>query len=237
MALSAFGLLGLGFTRPQGQRGFHTLAAAVCFTASIAYFCMASDLGAVAIQVEFVRGGTLGENWQQVGVQDPTRSIWVCQTTLGQCQARPADQRLQYARYIDWTITTPLLLLELLLCTGLPLSEIFMTIFMDIVMIETGLIGALVASVYKWGLFAFGCAALVYIWYVLLGPALVSASHLGPEFKKAYVGSAAVLSFLWLLYPVAWGLCDGGNVITPTSSVFPSVVAHRKYVLTCETTQ
>ena len=30
-----------------------------------------------------------------------------------------------YARYIDWTITTPLLLLEILLATGLPLTEIF----------------------------------------------------------------------------------------------------------------
>lgn len=67
-------------------------------------------------------------------------------------------------RYIDWTITTPLLLLELLLCTGLPLSEIITCIFMDIVMIVTGLVGALVASSYKWGFFTFGvsiCSSLI----------------------------------------------------------------------------
>jgi bacteriorhodopsin len=91
---------------------------------------MASDLGDVPIVVEWVRGGTLGANWVAQGVQNPTRAIW-------------------YARYIDWTITTPLLLLELLLVTGLPLSQIFSVLFFDILMIETGLIGALVRSRYK----------------------------------------------------------------------------------------
>jgi len=106
MLVSAIGLFGLSFTRPMGERAFHELAAAICFTASIAYFAMASDLGATAVQVEYIRGGTLGQNWVDVGVQNPTRSIW-------------------YARYIDWTITTPLLLLELAFTTGLPLSQIF----------------------------------------------------------------------------------------------------------------
>lgn len=118
-----------------------------------------------------------------------------------------------YARYIDWVITTPALLLELVMATGLPLSDIIALIFFDEVMIITGLIGALVVSVYKWGYFAFGCAALVYIWWILLGPALKSATRLGPEFKTAYMGSAIYLSFIWLLYPIAWGLADGGNVI------------------------
>lgn len=25
--------------------------------------------------------------------------------------------------------------------------------------------------------------------------------------------------FIWLLYPIAWGLCEGGNVITPNDEV------------------
>lgn len=55
--------------------------------------------------------------------------------------------------------------------------------------------------------------------YVLLVPGRTSANNLSPEIRKAYLGSVAVLSFLWLLYPVAWGLADGGNVITPTSEM------------------
>lgn len=61
-----------------------------------------------------------------------------------------------YVRYIDWFITTPLLLLDLLLTAGLPWPTIFFIIMVDEIMIVTGLVGALVTSVYKWGYFAFG---------------------------------------------------------------------------------
>ncbi|BGP53312.1 hypothetical protein JCM8202v2_000871 [Rhodotorula sphaerocarpa] len=157
-----------------------------------ALFALASDLGSTPIYVEWKRGSTVP------GM--PTRQIW-------------------YARYIDWTITTPMLLLELLLTTGLPLSQIFIVIFFDIVMIETGLVGALVRSRYKWGFYSFGCMALFLIWYFLLFPARASAARLGSGFYKAYIISASILSFLWLLYPISWGLCEGGNVISVDSEM------------------
>ncbi|KAJ9479157.1 Protein YRO2 [Pseudozyma hubeiensis] len=175
----------------RGERAFHYLSAAILATASVAYFSMASDLGATPIRVEFNNYGPA-----MVGGARPTRSIW-------------------YARYIDWTITTPLLLLEILLVSGLPLSTVFITIFFDLVMIITGLIGALVESTYKWGYYTMGCVAMFYVFWVIYGPGLKSASHLGDDFKKAYLYSSLVLTILWTLYPVAWGLADGGNVISP----------------------
>ena len=69
---------------------------------------MASDLGATPVQVEWVRGAASG------GYPVPYRQVW-------------------YARYIDWTITTPMLLLELLLTTGLPLSQLFIVRFLVLV--------------------------------------------------------------------------------------------------------
>lgn len=80
---------------------------------------MASNLGYTPIAVEF--------NGEREGL---TRAIW-------------------YVRYIDWVITTPFLLLELVLATGLPLSDIVALIFFDEVMIITGLVGSLVVSSYK----------------------------------------------------------------------------------------
>ncbi|BGP13102.1 hypothetical protein JCM10213_000895 [Rhodosporidiobolus nylandii] len=200
MLVSAIGLFAWGRTRPIGERAFHELGSALCFTASIAYFAMASDLGSTPIAVEFIRSGSLGENWTALGVARPTRSIW-------------------YARYIDWTITTPMLLLELVLATGLPLSQIFTVIFFDIAMIETGLIGALVASRYKWGFYVMGCVALFVIWYILLVPGRASAARLGSDYSTVYLRSTIVLSVLWLVYPVIWGVADGGNLITPTSEM------------------
>lgn len=66
-----------------------------------------------------------------------------------------------YVRYIDWVITTPALLLELVLATGLPLSDIIALIFFDEVMIITGLVGALVASSYKVGISCSGDSAFI----------------------------------------------------------------------------
>jgi len=190
MAVSAIAMTFWQHTRIRGQKAFHTLPIAILTTASIAYFAMASDLGSTPVMAEYFGGDH--QNYAGLGA---TRAIW-------------------YVRYIDWTITTPLLLLELLLATGLPTTDVFICVFMDLTMIITGLVGALVASSYKWGFFAFGCAALLYVWWILLGPARVSAGLLGTDVRSAYTKSAALLSFLWLLYPIAWGLSDGGNVIT-----------------------
>ncbi|CBQ73003.1 related to YRO2-putative plasma membrane protein, transcriptionally regulated by Haa1p [Sporisorium reilianum SRZ2] len=175
----------------RGERAFHYLSAAILATASVAYFSMASDLGATPIRVEYTYYGPAEINGAR-----PTRSIW-------------------YARYIDWTITTPLLLLEILLVSGLPLSTVFITIFFDLVMIITGLIGALVESTYKWGYFTMGSVAMFYVFWVIYGPGLKSASHLGADFKKSYLHSSLVLTVLWTLYPIAWSICDGANIASP----------------------
>jgi len=191
MLFSDFVVLIWHFMIPRGQRVFHQLSMIILTTAAIAYFTMASDLGFANIATEFSGGGFPADTYRQ---------IW-------------------YTRYIDWVITTPALLLTLVMATGLPLSDIITLAFFDLVMIITGLVGALVESNYKWGFYTFGCAALFYIWFVLIGPARTSAGILGPDFRKAFTGSAAILSFLWLLYPIAWGLADGGNVISPDSEM------------------
>ena len=74
--------------RPTGARAFHNVSIVVLMTASVAYFCMASDLGAVPIAVEFVRQKSVLYTGDAATVY---RSIW-------------------YVRYVDWAITTPALL-------------------------------------------------------------------------------------------------------------------------------
>ena len=70
---------------------------------------------------------------------------------------------VQWVRYIQWFINAPLILLSLLLITGLPLSDLFLTIFMIIVTVVTGLVGALTPSSYKWGFYVFGVLTLLYV--------------------------------------------------------------------------
>lgn len=102
MLASGLGLSLWTTSLPSGHRTFHYLGIAILFTASVAYFSMASDLGATAIPVEFVR--QKGDLYTGAD-PDPTRSIW-----YARCESAP----LFLAGYIahdgnidiDWVITT-----------------------------------------------------------------------------------------------------------------------------------
>ena len=126
MGTVALGILAASFVKPRSDRIFFYITAAINMTACIAYFTMGSNLGWTPIDVEWLRSAGI--------VAGTNREIF-------------------YARYIDWFITTPLLLMDLLLTAGMPWPSIVWTIFLDWVMIVTGLIGALVKSRYKWGKF------------------------------------------------------------------------------------
>lgn len=132
--------------------------------------------------------------------------------------------------------------MDLLLTAALPWPTILYTILIDEIMIVVGLAGALVASQYKWGYFVFGMVALFFIGYVLIFEARKSANHLGKDVGKTFLicgswtvshRSSSLLNswlmefqfMLWCLYPIAWGLCEGGNVISPDSeAVFYGVL-------------
>ena len=130
--------MGLSFTKPRHQRIFHYITAGITLIASIAYFCMGSNLGWTAIQVEFERS-------------DP--------------KVHGTLRQIFYVRYIDWFLTTPLLLLDLLLTCGMPTPTIMYVILMNEVMVVTGLVGSLVKSAYKWGFFTFGSVAFLFVAY------------------------------------------------------------------------
>ena len=101
MGLAGFTFVGLAFRKQRKDRLFHYITAGVVFVACIAYFTMGSNLGFTPIEVEFKRNNPV--------VRGEYREIF-------------------YVRYIDWFITTPLLLLDLLLTAGMPWPSILWTI-------------------------------------------------------------------------------------------------------------
>ncbi|GAA6015171.1 hypothetical protein JCM10207_003626 [Rhodosporidiobolus poonsookiae] len=192
-SLAALLLLGVCHARPVGQRAFHHLGVAVLVIASIEYYLQASNLVWTGVPVEWVRGGDLGADQVAAGAPyPPTRAV-------------------SYARYVDWTLSTLLLLLMLLLCTGFSLSRIFFALFWDVAMIVSGLISALIKTRYKWGIYVIGCACILNIVWTLLLPGRASAYSLGPEYGRVYFRSAFLLSALWLIY--------AGNVISVDNEV------------------
>ncbi|RDW74098.1 family A G protein-coupled receptor-like protein [Coleophoma crateriformis] len=186
--VSALIFMGLSFKVPRSKRIFHYITSAICLVACIAYFTMASNLGYAAIAIEFQRSNPK--------VHGVFREVF-------------------YVRYIDWFVTTPLLLLDLLLTAGLPWPTILYTILFDIIMVVTGLVGALVGSSYKWGYFTFAQLSLFFIAYNVVVVGRAHARAVGTE--KVYNMCGAWTIFLWFIYPICWGLSEGGNVIAPDS--------------------
>merc|ERR1712031_34896 len=68
-----------------------------------------------------------------------------------------------YARYIDWTITTPLMIWELASLARASRNDTLFLIFIDILMSISGLIGALVCSGEKWAFFGFSILCFIPI--------------------------------------------------------------------------
>ncbi|KAJ1477813.1 hypothetical protein T484DRAFT_2015976 [Baffinella frigidus] len=94
-----------------------------------------------------------------------------------------------YARYVDWLITTPLLILELGLVSGQDFVTIAAVVGADMLMIVAGYMGAVsVVTTVKWFWFLFG---------------------MDPEMIELYGKIAWLTIIMWSFYPVVWLFSEG----------------------------
>jgi bacteriorhodopsin len=78
---------------------------------------------------------------------------------------------------------------------------------------------------FEWGYYAFGCAALLLIAWNLVVVARRHAMAIGSDVHKTFIICGVWTTFLWFLYPISWGLCEGGNVIgADPESIFYGVL-------------
>jgi len=114
-----------------------------------------------------------------------------------------------YARYVDWTITTPLMLWEIVSYTNAPHNERVFILFMDVLMVVGGLIGALVCGGEKWAFFGFSILCFIpLLWFLCALEASAQKNHLR-LFKS--IMNLTVIS--WFFYPIVWILAEGTGVL------------------------
>ncbi len=113
-----------------------------------------------------------------------------------------------FGRYIDWIITTPLLLWSLvssgLQGTGVKRPTlIFGLLAADVYMIATGFVAGLTDNMtVKWSFYITSCIAFLAIYGLLFGP-FRKLIHAGPN-AADFVRKASVLSLVWFAYPVVF---------------------------------
>ena len=166
----------------QQKRLFHIITAFITTFAFLSYFAMASGTGVTLKHIAIVE-----KHAQHIPdtVQDVFREVY-------------------YARYIDWTLTTPLLLLDLCLLAGLSGGVIIMTMIADIIMIVTGLFAAFGAedTPQKWGWYAIACFAyLVVVWHLVIhGRAMAMGK--GGKVGNFFAAIGGFTLIIWTVYPM-----------------------------------
>jgi len=117
-----------------------------------------------------------------------------------------------WARYIDWSLTTPLLLLDLAFLAGLNGSSILIAIVADLIMVLLGLFAAFgVNDGQKWGYYAMACAAYLVIVYQLVVSGRKTVAAKDNATAKLFASLGGFTLILWTLYPIVWGIGDGAR--------------------------
>lgn len=133
---------------------------------------------------------------------------------IGQGMVEVANQIAFYARYLDWVVTTPLLLLSLCL-TGMYYVRKNKVIIIgimtaDVVMILCGLFGDLSTGINRYIWFSIGLVSFLIILWLIWGPIREIARRQDQQLYKLYLFLAAYLSILWVGYPTVWIIGPSG---------------------------
>ena len=138
-----------------------------------------------------------------------------------------------FARYADWTFTTPILLSSLVLLafhergkTGEVGGYLTSIIVLDVLMIETGLISSMAETpVVRWVWFLWSCVAFLGVLYLLWVPLRKMAVERGNGLGSAYTKNVTFLTVIWFLYPLVFLIGpEGLKIITDPASVWAILI-------------
>jgi len=196
LASAVFALM--SWNIPVSKRVYHVLTTTVTIIAALSYFAMASGDG-VSYKCE---------SKTDYHEHLPDTHHDVC-------------RQIYWARYVDWSLTTPLLLVELCLLAGVDGAHTLMATTASLIMTLTGLFAAFgnQHTFQKWGWFTIACVAYLFvIWHVALhGSRVVRAK--GDAVARHFGGLAAFLFVLWTIYPIVWGIAEGAHRTSVDTSV------------------
>lgn len=195
MLLSTIGFIVLSWRVIIPKRLFYQLTTYITVIATLSYYAMATG-----------SGWSFRPFWHtdehKHGIPDTHKVVF---------------RQIFYARYIDWLLTTPLLLLDLSLLAGLSGSAIANVVTADVVMILTGLFAAYSRDKVQWGWYAMGWVAFVVVIWNLATHARVNAHKRGVQ--KLFGPLALYLIIVWTCYPIIWGVSDLSHRLSPNAEV------------------
>lgn len=190
MFISSVIFMWMSYRVPVAKRLFHQITTLITVFATLSYFAMATGDGITLIGEDATRN-------HKHDIPDTHYTVY---------------REVYWARYVDWSLTTPLLFLDLALLAGLNGSNILNAMVADEIMIITGLFAAIATSERaKWGWYAMACVAYLLIIYNLAISARRTAAARDAQVGRFFTYIAGYTLILWTLYPVVWGIGDGAR--------------------------
>ena len=140
---------------------------------------------------------------------------------LGQGMVEIENQIAFYARYLDWIVTTPLLLVSLSLVAMYRVKKdgilIASLVAADIIMILTGLIADISKGNLRYLWFIIGIIGFLVSLFIIWVPLVKIANSQGENLGKVYKSLALYLTIFWVGYPTTWILGPSGLEIISQS--------------------
>jgi len=202
LLFSSLAFIVLALRVPVQKRLFHVITTFITVFATLSYFAMATGDG---------------NSWAHIVVKIHNKHTPNLHEDI--------FRQIFWARYIDWSVTTPLLLLDLALLAGLNGADIIVAIVADIIMILTGLFAAFGHDgVQKWGYYAMGCIAYLVVVYLLAVGGRRTVKTKSASTAKFFASIGGFTLVLWTLYPIVWGLGDGSRILSVDSEIIAYAV-------------
>lgn len=134
-------------------------------------------------------------------------------------------RQLFWARYVDWLLTTPLILINLALLAGLNGADILVTVVADAAMILTGLFAALGETKgQRWGFYIMAWLAYLIVVYQLVIGGRRNAANRGTGTARLFSAIGGFILVLWTIYPIIWALGAGKGKLSVDSEIIWYVV-------------
>lgn len=120
------------------------------------------------------------------------------------------DDTVFAPRYVDWILTTPLLLYFLALLAGSDARQIGLVVGVNTVVMILGFAAALLEGAVGYGLFVVAGIAYLGLLHLLLGPMTEKAADQDQGVEALFTSLRNLTVVLWSVYPIIWLLGPPG---------------------------
>ncbi|KAI8962845.1 family A G protein-coupled receptor-like protein [Daldinia sp. FL1419] len=200
MGLSSLAFYFMAMRVPVQKRLFHVITALVTTFGFLSYYAMATGDGI-------------------------TSHPYVSERSKHGAVIEIVHRDVYWARYVDWSLTTPLLLLDLCLLAGVNGASILIAMVSDLIMILAGLFAAFARDEASgWGWYAIACIAYLNVVYQVGYKGRHAISARDNKTRTFFAAISLFTLLLWTAYPVVWGIADGARRVNVDGEIIAYAV-------------